>query len=70
MSGIDNAKQAMDWMHPSERQSCGNCEQVTFYKHESARFPEYRCIKGGFFTTRYAICGEYVPAAPTGSAPT
>jgi hypothetical protein len=67
MSTIDNAKKAMGWMHPNQRQSCGNCQHVVV--SESHRM-ELRCKPGGFFTPRYAICDDYVTMALTdGSVP-
>lgn len=62
MSGIDNAKRAMDWRHPNDRQSCGNCTKAkvdTFSSH--GKFTIFRCTPGGFITPRHAICGEYEP---------
>lgn len=71
MSSIENAKRAMDWMHPNQRQSCGNCAHVKV--EASSRnniIAIFRCARGGFLTPRHAICGEYEPAVLTGSAPT
>lgn len=71
MSGIGNAKQAMDWMHPNDRQSCGNCikSELDSYTSQGMHI-NLRCIPGGFFTPRHAICGEYEPMKLTdGSVP-
>ncbi len=69
MSTIENAKKAMDWTHPNDRQSCGNCAHVVV--DDALRFsrPALRCKPGGFFTHRHAICGDYEPHSLTGSAP-
>jgi hypothetical protein len=69
MSGIDNAKKGMGWLHPNARPCCGNCKHMQFRKHESAWHPEYRCMPGGFLSTRYAICDQHTPySADRGAA--
>ena len=70
MSGIENTKRAMDWMHPNDRQSCGNCAKVKVEKFSShaGKWTIFRCTPGGFITPRHALCGEYVPQAD-GNAP-
>lgn len=67
MSGIDNAKMGMGWMHPNARPACGNCAEVRV-EHPERRSPDFRCISG-FLTHRYSVCNKYVPMFQTGSVP-
>jgi hypothetical protein len=71
MSGIDNAKQGMGWLHPNARAACGNCEHVESRSPANMeRKPIHWCGKGGFITPRFAICDQYTPMMlTTGSVP-
>lgn len=69
MSGIDNAKKVMGWVSANARAACGNCDCL---KQEDQPYgaPLYRCSKGGFTTSRYAICDQHEPKFLTdGSVP-
>lgn len=68
MSGVDNVKRAMDWMHPNDRQSCRNCQHAEVAAILRFSRPELRCRQGGFFTSLYAICGEFTPVVFKGAA--
>lgn len=69
MSGIDNAKQVMGWLHPNARPCCRNCERVVVDGALHYDRPQLRCTPGGFFTQAYAICDQHTPMTLTGDAP-
>lgn len=70
MSGIDNAKKCMGWLHPNARAACGNCQRVEVEPPINVdRKPVYRCVDGAFITPRFAICDKYSPMFLTGSVP-
>jgi hypothetical protein len=53
-SSIDAAKGRMNYQAALRRPMCGNCQ------HLIGNNTYLSCGKGGFFTTRYAICAEHV----------
>lgn len=67
MSGIDNAKVAMGWLHQNARPACDNCAHKKL--EEAVCFncrPNLRCNKGGFLTQRFAVCDQHTPLRLTG----
>ncbi len=64
LSTFDLAKQRQQFVRSSDRAGCSNCR----HGKESVveRMPpwdksSWRCMKGGFFVTAFAICGEHDP---------
>lgn len=58
MRNIANAKAVMEWQASNQRAACWNC------KHVAPAGPgvfgdQWNCKKGGFFTSRFAICKEH-----------
>lgn len=67
MSGIDNAKAAMGWLHPNVRAACGNCAHAKVENHSPGFCkPNWRCTKGSFITPRFAVCDQHTPLRLTG----
>ena len=61
MSGIDNAKQAMGWQHPTLRDRCANCHHGERVQPSAGlQKPGVRCAKGSFFTHPNAVCKQHV----------
>lgn len=69
MSSIANAKQAMGWVHQTARACCGNCQhlQPVSPKVTPSPHPSMICGKGGFYTTRFAICDQHWSMLLTGA---
>ena len=68
-STFDQAKQRQQFVRAGERANCSGCRHSKLSIAE--RTPDgsmsgWRCTKGGFFVTAFAICSEHEPVkAPT-----
>lgn len=60
-NSIDAAKARMGYLTATRRAMCGNC------KHVLQNGQYFSCGKGGFFTTRYAVCDKHVREQQTGA---
>lgn len=60
MSGIENAKKAAGWQHPTDRRGCHTCRHG-YQEAERGGFcpPSWRCRHHSFYTHRFAICNAW-----------
>lgn len=59
MSTIENAKRAMGWKHPNQRERCATCSRSNASANSHLLREQIRCNKGGFITTSFSVCNEW-----------
>lgn len=59
MSSVENARAVLGWVRAQRRDGCQQCQHAEV--RMGAQTSSLWCLKGGFITSRLAVCGQYIP---------